>query len=359
MNRFQRGVPFLVAAGIFLRIVVFIFSTHHNGEPDAQPSGPYGWIVAATPTSQSSGVITPALSETGEVSDLTGGPTHFGPLNGITVDAQGDVYVVEGASLSRVIKLSPRGQLLGRWGDNGYDPGQYDNPAGIAVSRDGRVYIADTGNNHIQVLSPGGKALRSWGTTGTEPVQFIQPVALAVDAHGKVFTVEGDGHRVQAFSGTGRPLLQWGRDGQGKAPGPGLFDQLTSIAVDAQDHVYVADEASSIIQEYSATGTFIAQWGSYPDDPGGGYVDMTYPSGVAVDSQGKIFVVDSLHGHILKLSHQGKVLATWRIPAATSPGGITLDAHGNVYVTANTGQAGERGVIYKLSPRGKMLSVWG
>jgi DNA-binding beta-propeller fold protein YncE len=85
---------------------------------------------------------------------------------------------------------------------------------------------------------------------------------------------------------------------------------------------------------------------------------FTYPSGVAVDAQGNIYVLDSLRGRILKLSPPGEVLAVWRIPGSTLLRGIALDTREKVYVTGNTGQLGYHGVVYKLSPVGKVLAVW-
>lgn len=83
---------------------------------------------------------------------------------GLALDANGDLYVVEHSTYT-VDKYSTAGQLLVTWGGPGTGPGQFMEPAGIAIDQSGFIYISDIANNRIQVFgdSPVPTSLTSWG----------------------------------------------------------------------------------------------------------------------------------------------------------------------------------------------------
>jgi DNA-binding beta-propeller fold protein YncE len=61
------------------------------------------------------------------------------------------IYIAD-TNAHRVVVLDQTGRVLQTWGGQGGDPGQFRSPAGIALDEDGRVYVADTKNNRIQVF---------------------------------------------------------------------------------------------------------------------------------------------------------------------------------------------------------------
>ena len=64
----------------------------------------------------------------------------------------------------------------------------------------GNVYVADFGNNRVQVFIPEGRFLRKWGSEGRGDGQFGGPIGIAVDGSGNVYVADRDNHRVQVFS---------------------------------------------------------------------------------------------------------------------------------------------------------------
>src|ERR1700685_493935 len=74
-----------------------------------------------------------------------------------------------------------------------------------------------------------------------------------------------------------------------------------AVAVDAQGNVYVADQLSYVVQEFTASGTFETQWGSY----GAGQGQLGPVGGLATDAAGNVYVVDSSHDRIEKFSASG------------------------------------------------------
>jgi tripartite motif-containing protein 71 len=277
----------------------------------------------------------------------------------LAVDAQGNIFVTEGfeGASSRVLKLSPTGQLLATFGTDGSGPGQFYSPFGVALDPHGNLYVADFSNDRVQKLSPTGQVLLVWGTTGSGPGQFNGPVGIALDAQGNVYVTDvgtSDGsvadYRIQKFSPDGHELSSWGSLGSG----PGQFKRLAGIAFDAQGNIYVTDQGNHRIQKLSPTGQPLASWGTDGTGPG----QFGVPEGIALDSTGNIYVADRVLNRIQKLSPTGQVLAVWDAKGTygftgNTPFGIAVDGQGNVYVADH-----EHSRILKLSPSGEVLATF-
>jgi DNA-binding beta-propeller fold protein YncE len=122
-------------------------------------------------------------------------------------------------------------------------------PVGIAVdSSSGNVYVADTGNNRIQVFSSNGTFISRWGGYGSGNGTFNQPARIAVDQKGHVYVADTANHRIQVFSSNGTFISRLGSYGL-------MEENLRSpegIAIDSSSgNVYVADTANHRIQVFS------------------------------------------------------------------------------------------------------------
>jgi hypothetical protein len=80
---------------------------------------------------------------------------------GITIDAQGDVYVADWNN-HRVQKFSPQGAHLMSFGRGGSGPGSLRHPSGVAVDGDGDVYVADSGNDRVQLFNQEGRFVQKF-----------------------------------------------------------------------------------------------------------------------------------------------------------------------------------------------------
>jgi DNA-binding beta-propeller fold protein YncE len=123
------------------------------------------------------------------------GPFHY-PTN-IALCPAGEIYVSDGYGNARIHKFSPDGKLLVSWGAPGGGPGEFRIPHGIAVDREGIIYVADRENSRIQLFSPAGEFLRQWA-------DIARPCEVAIDPEGNVFIAEL-GYRAGMWPGTEPP----------------------------------------------------------------------------------------------------------------------------------------------------------
>ena len=175
--------------------------------------------------------------------------TPFNPIAGVDFDADGNSYVVV-ARPGEVLKYSPEGKLLKKWGKDGTGDGEFNRPMGIAVDRKNkRVYVGDTGNSRIQKFDTEGEFLGKWGTPGSGDMQFDKPLDVVWSpADDSVFVSDYD----PANWGGNCVVRQFLFDDDGGVKDEIVYDMVTlaekgwfapgGVAVDADGkHFYVTE----------------------------------------------------------------------------------------------------------------------
>jgi len=179
------------------------------------------------------------------------GPPFNLPTN-LALSPAGEMYVADGYGNARVHKFSPDGRLLFSWGEPGSGPGQFHIPHGIAVDRQGTVYVADRENSRIQLFRPGGDFLAEW-------TNVARPCQVDLDTSGNVYVAElgfragmwpgtsppanATGGRVSIFNRAGELLSRWGGGDDPCAPGD--FFAPHDICLDAHGDLYVGEVVMS------------------------------------------------------------------------------------------------------------------
>jgi sugar lactone lactonase YvrE len=152
---------------------------------------------------------------------------------GLRVDPQDNVWTIDAAA-NQIVKFDPEGRIalvLGRkpeaiavrpvapgTGRGGAATGagtpgsSFSRPADVAWDRDGNIYVADGigNNNRIAKFDREGRFLSHWGTTGTGPGQFNGVKAIVVDAHGNVYAADAGNRRIQVFDPSGAFVREFG-----------------------------------------------------------------------------------------------------------------------------------------------------
>jgi len=312
-------------------------------EPPQQPTGTaIPTTIAVIPTvTKAAPTSVPIIIWSGDhpaiqmdlIGTIAGNSVPFGQVRGVALDRDGDLYVVDSAN-SKVLKYDSTGKLLMQWGSLGSGDGQFDmslfydidRSGFVAVDSLGNVYVTE--NNRIQKFDANGKFLTKWGTKGTGDGQFGLALAIAIDSHNDVYVVDLFNNVVQKFDADGKFLLKWGEKGSGN----GQFGRPAAVAIDLQGNVLVADVDTGRIQKFDGNGKFISM--VYL----GGVDGMVIgPIALAVGDQGQIYIGEYAHGRVVEFDSSGKLLATWGNTGTydeqmSEAGGLALGKDGTVYV---------------------------
>lgn len=188
---------------------------------------------------------------------------------------------------------------VGKWGSKGSGPGQFQTPYGIAVDGSGYVYVTDS--SRVEKFTAGGKFVSQWHIDGPSAYGVG---AIAASLAGNIYVANPGRNRVERYTANGTFLGQWGSQGKGN----GQFSDPAGIATDSAGNVYVVDSRFGCrIEKFSATGAFLAKWGKC----GAGDGQFNAPTGIATDSAGNVYVVDSGNYRVQQFSSDGRFLGKW------------------------------------------------
>jgi tripartite motif-containing protein 71 len=173
-------------------------------------------------------------------------------VGGMAIDATTEQIFASDLCAHCVHVFKPNGDFVRSWGGYGTGEGQFNTPGGLAIVNN-EVFVADSNNNRIQVFSTvDAKFIRQWGVFGTDDgglCQVKQVVPVSTD--GPVYVV--DTHKMQKFDRQGNFICKWPKRRLTRT------DDI-SVAVGADETVFVADSRYHDIEVFSPTGRWIRQW---------------------------------------------------------------------------------------------------
>jgi NHL repeat len=264
--------------------------------------------------------------------DGAGNTARFNQPRSIAADAAGNVYVADTANHT-IRKISALGVVTTFAGSAGI-PGSADGvgtaarfnaPEGVALDASGdHIYIADTANDTIRVITRDGAVVTTIaglaGNSGSADgngtaARFAGPMRLAVDGLGNVYIADYNNSTVRKMTSAGvvttlagAPGIVGSNDGTGPAA---QFFFPSSVAVDAAGNVYVADTYNYEIRKITSGGvvTTLAGNSFFPGsaDGIGTAAQFYYPVGIAVDESGNVYVAENLNSTIRKITPAGVV----------------------------------------------------
>lgn len=125
-------------------------------------------------------------------------------------------------------------------------PGTFSLPVGIAVDKDGTVYVCDTFNDRVEIFDADGEFISTFGKNGDGPADFERPKGIAVDGDGHIWVADGAQDRVKVFNQEGRLLIYFGTHGDY----PGQFMGLNGITIDKNNRVITSEQFPGRVQVF-------------------------------------------------------------------------------------------------------------
>lgn len=167
-------------------------------------------------------------------------------VTGIALDATGNVYI--STSFALHIYNNALTQKIRSVGSNGSQPGQFDNARGVAVDKNGRIFIADLFNKRIQVLTNEGTYITQFGTAGTGDGQFTSPTGVAIDGSGFIYVTDEGNNRLQVFDPvTFAFVKKFGSTGTAN----GQFKSPQQITLDDRGYIFISEYWNNRVQVLS------------------------------------------------------------------------------------------------------------
>lgn len=304
---------------------------------------------------------------------------RHGDVVNVATDARGRVYVFN-RSEHPVMVYERDGRFLGSWGE-----GVFSRAHGITIARDDVVYCTDDKDHTVRTFTLEGELLQTIGTPG-QPSDtgyvdagptamasikrgagpFNRPTRVFEAPSGDVYVTDGYGNaRVHRFGADWRLISSWGEPGEG----PGQFNLPHSLWITSDGRVWVCDRENDRVQIFSPTGDLLATW-----------TNCTKPADIVVDEADRVVylgelawvagtptlagrpVAENRPSQVSIRDMDGNVLSRWGDPdpwSTTGFGsahGITVDAHGDIYVAEVAETALGRQGLYR--PDYPSLTKW-
>lgn len=357
-----------------------------DGKGDAArfntPSGVAVDAVGTVYVSDSANHLIRRITPAGEVTTLAGAARMSGSADGsgaaarfnypagLAVTPAGDLIVSEqnNHTIRRVTPTGTVTTVAGLAGQPGADDGtgsaaRFDHPTGVGVDAAGNIYVADGNNFTIRRITPGGAVTTIAGSPGKvgaidgvgSAARFRVPVSVAAAPDGSVLVTDIFNCAIRRIAPDGTVTTPAGTLGGpiGWADGTGAaaqFGYMTGIAVDPSGNAYATDVWHNTVRKITPTGVVTTLAGNGDSigsaDGPAAQARFYYPSGVAVDSTGIVYVVDRLNytlrritaaGVVSTIAGKAGVSAYVDGPAGDSrlsvPQSVAVDSTGNIYFT--------------------------
>ncbi len=317
-----------------------------------------------------------------------GGPAAsatIGWITSVAVDADANLYFTDGAFntvrkvnasnsvINTIAGVVYPGTDLSRYSGDGEiaTSARLNIPLAVAVNLDGDVIVADAGNNAVRIISghdqsinslvgksPSGESGYSGDGSISTSARLWNPYSVACDVNGDVYIADSENHAIRKITkatGVVETIAGLGPDQSGYSGDGGLAKEAKinspkGIAVDINGNVYFSD-ANNVIRKISGenistvAGTGVV--GYLGDDGMATAARLSFPSGLAVDVSGNLYISDS-GNHVIRMvtASTGKIktVAGSGVPGYSgdngpalsaklnSPVGVAIDKNGNLFI---------------------------
>jgi sugar lactone lactonase YvrE len=311
--------------------------------------------------------------------DGSGSSARFDAPEGIVRAPDGNLYVAEKNSAT-IRRVSPQGVAVTFAGspgaigslDGAGSTARFNSPTRLGADDAGNLYVTDTGNSVIRRISAAGAVTTLAGAAGqcgsvdgdARNARFCSPQGIALDRQGNLYVADTLNHTIRRIDRAnlvttvaGVAGACGGSDGRG---GAARFCEPQDIEVDNAGYLYVADTGNSTIREISPAGEVrtiagaAGQCGSA--DGAGRNARLCRAAGLTLDGTGDLFVADTGNGTIRRISTSNAVSTVIGVPGnqnnvlGSLPGGLNAP-RGIAALGAGVLAVTSQNLVLKLVPR--------
>ena len=217
---------------------------------------------------------------------------HLSHPAGIVTDKVGNVYVADAAGeRCRIVKFDPDGNVLKEIGQEGPSIAEFKNPRGLAITKQGELFVCDRDNSRIQVFYKNLEFIRCIDVKGvaSERTQPCKPTDLTFDRDGNMYITDTGRNCIHCMTTSGQYLMSFSSDGvePGKLGGPEGIHYKNG-------YLYVTDCKNHRISIFTINGDFVSQFGML----GSGYNELKFPMGIVTDENEFVYVCELFNNRI-------------------------------------------------------------
>lgn len=305
---------------------------------------------------------------------------RFSRLAGVACGNDGSLYVSD--SINHTIRrISPTGTastFAGQTGVQGSFDGPIGNalltfPEGLASDSDGNLYVAEGFTNTIRKIGKDGRVTTLAGRALVEgradgpgaAARFSRPTGVAVGKDGTVFVVDSQNHMVRSISPSGDVSTVAGTGSPGHRDGPAFSAQFhtpTGIALDSDEQLLVSDTRNGALRRISSDGqvtTIAGIPGSFGTTSNGPALErrLSIPGGIAVVGS-DVYVTNHSNAPAVKVGRDGMLSLIGPREPVISAYGIT-PCRGRLFLVGESVTSPSAGVVNELTPSGELIQIAG
>jgi len=254
------------------------------------------WQGGSGDTSSSPGKVAPTRAVPVRIiGDQELGSGRLNRPQGIAIDQGGNLYIVDQGN-NRVVKCSQRGEFLKETGGFGWDNGEFNLPSYVNLDNGVSLFVSDSQNKRVQRFDNFLNFIQLVGASiEAQPFANSQLEGVAVSRNGEVYIADSGNDCVWKLNNQFNSVEKLG----GFEAGTGALADPKGLAIDDRGYLYVADSGNDRIAVFDLFGNFAMSLGKG---------ELNRPSGVDVSRSGVVYVANTYEDDIAALDGNGMLI---------------------------------------------------